>query len=305
VTFLKKTSMLILILSGCIFLSTCSQTTTEKPPNLPKIIPGFTPQSWKLYDMVKQFTPENLYEHINGRAEFFIAYAVEGMTFAGFVKTDLNGPFVDLFIYDMGNPTNAFGVFSAEKSQEGSPLLLGRLAYKQGANYYIWKGRYYITVIASETSTKLEAIGKELAEKTSHALNDSGGEVWGLSAFPQKDLIAGTIKYVRTDAMGLDFMKNTYMAQYRKYNTDIKYFLSKNESEKIAEDIVNQYTEFAKQYGNGAETNVIDGAPLTICDMEDYYDVVFKKGDLVAGVLSVKKKELGVKAAMDMFNQLP
>ncbi|MCJ7771952.1 MAG: hypothetical protein MUP22_02340, partial [Desulfobacterales bacterium] len=178
-------------------------------------------------------------------------------------------------------------------------------AYRQDANYYVWKGKYYITVIASETSTELQAIGNDIAEKASHALNDSGDKVWGLSALPQKYQVAGTIKYVKTDAMGLDFMKDTYMAQYRKYNINIKHFLSQKESKKAAGEIVKQYADSATQYGKGTETKTLDGTNLIICDMEDYVDVVFQKGNLVAGVLSVKEKELAVKTAIDMFNQLP
>jgi len=302
---LRKTSIFGLILSVCIFLSACAKTTDDSIQSLANIIPDFTPENWELYDQVKQFTPENLYEHINGRAEFYIAYDVVGMTFANFMKDGLKGPFIDLFIYDMGNATNAFGVFSAERSQEGTPVKLGREAYGQDANYYIWKGRYYITIIASETTEELRSISREIANKTSNALSDSGEKVWGLMVMPQKDMIAGTIKYVKTDAMGLDFMKNTYMAQYRKYDTDIKYFLSQRESDKIANDIVGQYADFAKQYGKGSEIKVSDGTNLIVCDMEDYFDVVFQKGNLVAGVLSVKEKGLAVKAAMEMFNQLP
>jgi len=303
--FLRKISLIGLILSGCIFLFACAQTTEDSVQNLPKVIPDFTPKGWELYDQVKQFTPENLYEHINGRAEFYIAYDVAGMTFANFMKDGLKGPFIDLFIYDMGNATNAFGVFSAERSQEGSPVKLGRDAYGQDANYYIWKGRYYITIIASETSEELQTIGREIAKKTSSALNDSGEKVWGLMAIPQKDIVPRTIKYVKTDAMGLDFMKNTYMAQYRKYDTDIKYLLSQRESETTAKDTIKKYGDFAKQYGKGTELKITDGINLIVCDMEDYFDVVFQKGNLVAGVLSVKEKELAVKAATEMFNQLP
>jgi len=305
VSSIKKTAYFFIIILECIFFFACAPKPENTSKHLPEMISGFTPKGWKLYDTVKQFTPENLYEHIDGRAEFYIAYDVKGLTFANFVKTDLNGPFVDLFIYDMGNPTNAFGVFSAEKSSDGVPVPFGRSAYRQGANYYIWKGQYYITVIGSETSTELEAIGKKLAEKASNALKDSGEDVWGLSAMPKKGRVAGTLKYVKTDALGLDFMKNTYMAKYRKADTDLSFFLSQKESEEEAGDVVNQYAEFAKQYGNGSEEMGIQGIHLTVCDMDGYYDVVFQKGTRVAGVLSVKEKEAAINTAVDMYNQLP
>ena len=38
---------------------------------LPVLVAGSTPKGWQIFDKVKQFTPENLYEQINGRAAFF------------------------------------------------------------------------------------------------------------------------------------------------------------------------------------------------------------------------------------------
>jgi hypothetical protein len=77
-------------------------------------------------DDVKQFTPENLYEQINGCASFFLAYDMIRMTYVSFVNSDETTQFINLSIYNMGTPNNAFGVFSAERSQGESPLELGR-----------------------------------------------------------------------------------------------------------------------------------------------------------------------------------
>jgi hypothetical protein len=219
---------------------------------------------------VKQFTPESLYEHINGRAEFFIAYDVAGLTFASYTRDSLNGPFLELFVYDMRTAANAFGVFSAERSGGGTLLQLGRDAYRLDANCYIWIGRYYIIVMASETSKELQNAGRELAERVVGVLPDSKEEVWGLSALPSENLIPATIKYVKADAMGFDFMKDTYMAQYHKYNTDIKHFLSRQSSEKNAEKVIAKYRQFADQYGKGSAIKVKDGVQLVVCDMEAY-----------------------------------
>ena len=50
------------------------------------LINNLTPKHWTIYDKVMHFTAENLYEQINGRAEYYIAYDVIGMTFASFDK---------------------------------------------------------------------------------------------------------------------------------------------------------------------------------------------------------------------------
>ncbi|MCK4701224.1 MAG: hypothetical protein KAT38_12840, partial [Bacteroidales bacterium] len=107
------------------------------------MVTSLTPKGWELYDKVIQFTPENLYEQINGRAEYYLSYDMIRMTFASFRKSTDNSIFINLSIFNMGTPSNAFGVFSGERTLEAPPLKLGQDAYRSEANYYIWKGQYY------------------------------------------------------------------------------------------------------------------------------------------------------------------
>ncbi len=271
---------------------------------LPEVVTGLTPKGWEIFDEVKQFTPESLYEQINGRAEFFLAYDVIRMTFASFINSADTGKFIDLSVYDMGTPTNAFGVFSAERSQGEPPLDLGRAGYRSYTNYYIWKGQYYIRIIASHTTGDFQRIGMDLAQKMTDFLPDSGEPVWGLTALPQADMVPGSVQYFKVDAMGLDFMRNTFMAQYRKGASIVTAFLSRRDSKKYAEATVDLYAEYAKQYGKGVAHLTSDDVKLISCDMGGSYDVVFRKGRQVGGVLSVESQSLAVQAATDFWRQL-
>ncbi|MEN8690848.1 MAG: DUF6599 family protein [Desulfobacterales bacterium] len=131
--------------------------------SLPEMVAGTTPKGWQISGEVKQFTPENLYEQINGRASYFMAYDMIRMTYVSFVISDETAKFINLSIYDMGTPTNAFGVFSAERSQGDSPLDLGRASYRTDANYFVWKGQYYIQIISSEATDEFQRIGMDLS----------------------------------------------------------------------------------------------------------------------------------------------
>jgi hypothetical protein len=67
-------------------------------------VAGFRPQGWQIFDQVKQLTPENLYEQINGQASFFLAYDMIRMTTVGYVNSGKAAQFIDLSIYaDMQN----------------------------------------------------------------------------------------------------------------------------------------------------------------------------------------------------------
>ena len=74
--------------------------------SIPAKVTSFTPDGWEIYDKVMGFTPENLYELIDGGAELYLAYDMAKMLFVSFVhKTNMKLS-IELYIYDMGTPTN-------------------------------------------------------------------------------------------------------------------------------------------------------------------------------------------------------
>ena len=272
--------------------------------SLPVMVAGSTPKGWQIFDEVKQFTPENLYEQINGRASFFIAYDMIRMTYVSFVNSDKTSQFINLSIYNMGTPTNAFGVFSAERSQGESPLELGRAGYRSDANYFIWKGQYYIRIISSEATNEFQWIGMDLARKVTDFLLDSGEQVWGLTALPLTDRMPESVQYFKVDAMGLDFMRNTYTATYRKGNTLVTAFLSQQDSAESARAKVVRYAKYAKKYGKGIDRLKAGEVELVSCDMGGSYDVVYQKGRLIGGVSYVEDRGMAIRVAIEMWEKL-
>lgn len=172
-----------------------------------------TPEGWVRSGEVEQYTPQNLYEKIDGLAELFLSYDVVGLTFASFVALADADAVLDVHVYDMGTPTNAFGVFSVERSPEEPPVDIGRAGYGSDANLYVWKGQYYLKIIASDTTDELAKAGMALAKKLAGSLADSGRQVWGRQAMPRADRVPRSLRYFQVDAMGLDFMRSTYYSE--------------------------------------------------------------------------------------------
>jgi len=305
--------------------SALATKTKTLPPQKPKktamMVESLTPEGWELYDKVMQFTPENLYQQINGRAEYYLAYDVIGLTFASFEKStdesfwvgksgfserseEKGDSFIDLSIYNMGMPTNAFGVFAGERPLDAHRLKLGRDAYRMGANHYIFQGKYYIQITAADNTDELRQVCMDLAEKVMDLLQDSGEPVWGLMALPEKDRVPQSVQYFLVDALGLDFMKNTYTAKYYKDKSIVSIFLSQQDSPEFARETVTKFKEHASLYGKGVDILSVDGIELLSCDMDGSYDVVFQKGRLVAGVTEVKDKKLAREATIDLWKQL-
>jgi hypothetical protein len=297
-------SLRLLVLTVVAVMSIGSNGQIVASQSLPAMVSDSTPKGWQIFDEVKQFTPENLYEQINGRASFFIAYDMIRMTYVSFVNSDKTSQFINLSIYNMGTPTNAFGVFSAERSQGESPLELGRAGYRSDANYFIWKGQYYIRIISSEATNEFQRIGMDLARKVTDFLLDSGEQVWGLTALPLTDRMPDSVQYFKVDAMGLDFMRNTYTATYRKGNTLVTAFLSQQDSAESARAKVVRYAKYAKKYGKGTDRLRAGEVELVSCDMGGTYDVVYQKGRLIGGVSYVEDRGLAIRVAIEMWEKL-
>jgi hypothetical protein len=204
----------------------------------------------------------------------------------------------------MGTPTNAFGVFSGERPLDAQRLRLGRDAYRMGANHYVFQGQYYIQITAADDTDELRQVCMDLAEKVTDFPQDSGQPVWGLTALSEKDRVPQSVQYFLVDALGLDFMRNTYTAKYYKGETIVSIFLSQQDSPESARRIITKFKEHVNLYGKGIDIISADGIELISCDMDGSYDVVFQKGRLVAGVTEVRDKKLAVEAAIDLWKQL-
>ena len=297
---LKKVGILLLTL--VIFHAAVAAAKTGE--TLSQLLTRIVPAGWELALPVQRFAPKNLWKQIDGRAEFFLSYGTVQMTFAVFADPSNPESFIDVSIYDMENPTNAFGVFSAERHKDIIPFPMGREGYRAGGSLYIWKGAYYVRMIASDDNPQLQKISRELAEQLTASLHDSREPVWGLDVLPEINRVPGSEQYFRRDAMGLDFMQNTYTARYRKNGVLISVFLSRRDTPAAAGDILNQYAAYARQFGEGLKEITRNGVTITLCNMDGSHDAIFHKGDVVAGITSVENRELAVDSAFELWRHL-
>ncbi len=304
-----KTCYKIVVLTLMVAVFACSDRkpspsvseATSEPGTLSDLMAQITPEGWTLYDQVDLFTAENLYERINGRAELYLAYNVVNMATVTYEDKTDSGRFVELSVFDMGDPTNAFGIFSVERFQGEPPLELGRSSYRSDANVYVWKGKFYIAVVTSDITEEFQQRSLDIADKVTEFLSDSGEPVWGLITLPQDQLIHDSVQYFKVDAMGLDFMTNVYTAEYRHGETTVKAFLSQQADSDAALGLVEQYASFSREYGRDYTRMTKDGVEYIVCDMGGSFDVIFSRSQLVFGVISVKDRETAIKLASDLW----
>lgn len=137
-----------------------SMTPTGAQGGLPA---SFGDPAWTLSGAVERFRPDNLYEKINGKADQYLRNGVAGLTAASYTDRRDAKRFLDVYLYDMGNSRNAFGIFSGERPAAAATAKLGDQGYRVEASYFFTRGRYYVQVLASDRGKLLEEAGLKLA----------------------------------------------------------------------------------------------------------------------------------------------
>jgi hypothetical protein len=89
------------------------------------------------------FDQETLYDLVNGQAEAYFAYGFEQVAVRGY--EDANGQRVDVEIWQVSTPANAYGVFTANRA--GEPVSFGNEGDADaGRRIAFWQDRYYVRV---------------------------------------------------------------------------------------------------------------------------------------------------------------
>ena len=161
----------------------------------------------------KFYHAENLYEYIDGAADSFNQYDFRCLASVSVKKEDID---TTIDIYSMGTELNAFGIYSAERSPEYTFTVIGTqgVISAEGLNFY--QQQYYIKISTFGTKEKtipwLEELGKALSEKIGK-VNSFPKEFEEL--FPKDTLVKNSEKYIKTNALGLSFLQNSFIGTYK------------------------------------------------------------------------------------------
>lgn len=269
------------------------------------LLEGLAPQGWKLSTPVEHYEVETLYNKINGRSEMYMSYNVRELSWAGYVKPDEPGRFIDIFVYDMQSATGAFGVYAAERDADQEKVDLGRDGYTTDGNYYFWKGKYYAYVQSSHDDEAGRKAAFHVASNLDARLQDNDEEIRGLNWLPTEGLQEDSITYFLVDAMSLDFMTDTFTA---RYDLGLEFepvcFVTRRESPAAAEALFEEYKGYLEDYGMSTEDLSQGDIQIMIGDLGGgYYDGGFVVRSTVGGISAVQGEE-NAKMALIEFASL-
>lgn len=270
--------------------------------HFPEAIAG----GWKR-SKVETYTADNLYEKIDGRAELYISYDVVGLICTSYRQAEKGGEgkFVDVFVYDMGSPQNAFGIYSYERvAGIGKPIKLGNGGYQAAGSIYFWKGKHYVQVVVPFEDDDLKKACEAIAKAIDAQLQVEPVDIWGLKVFPKDGLIQDSITYIKRKAFGYDFLSEVYTAQYRHAGKLLKAFVCKCSSVDDARAKLSRWKSALRKYGKVVSEGRLNGELWFAGKVGSSFTVAFCKGNLLGGVVEAGDLKSAEEFSKRLFGKL-
>lgn len=169
---------------------------------------------WSLAGRVQAFTPENVYEKINGAADQYIQY---GMTQAFFTTLEKAGEdlSIGMEVYYHETFSNALGIFGAQRDAKKQVRAEG------GAYFYDTPvgaigiaGPYYFKITGAQEGEPTLAKARQLVEMLGNFAQGKGGASAGFDIFAGRlGLPFASIQFQKSDVFQFDFAKDFWFAQ--------------------------------------------------------------------------------------------
>jgi hypothetical protein len=242
-------------------------------------VSGFTPQA-----PIESFGPDNLSDKIDGKAELYLPAGFKEMSCRSFGVATAGGAHVEVFLYDMGSPANAYAVFSGQR-RPGSPSLpLTANAYATSNALFFTQGGFYVELVADRASEAVQSSLMSYAKALLPRLPKAGGSKDAAALFPPEGLARDTVRLLAADVFSLEGFNNVLTGEYNLKSGKATAFIARRDTPQHAQADAKRYRDFLT--ANGYQQVAAPGAQadLTVLTLDNSFEIIFVQGRTLAGV---------------------
>jgi hypothetical protein len=218
--------ILLLFVAG--FFSTASLAQEPVFPDL---------NGFKIKTDYPVYTPDNLWDFINGAADSYLAYGFVDLHVAEYKK---GRDVIKVEIYRHSDHTMAFGIYSSERSPSFKFVSIGAQGYIADGAINFFKGNYYVKIKTYSRKDKVLQAEENLATRIAGMLEGDVAMPPILTQFPSEGRKLNEETYINESVLGHNFLNKAFRALYQIGNDVFSIFIfeckSPEEAEKTAKD---------------------------------------------------------------------
>jgi len=188
---------------------------------------------------IREFGKDNLYEYIDGHAEYFISAGFRGLAVGEYGDTGNGQPALVVNLYDMGAALNAFGVL-VDEAGDREAVDIGGMGFRVGQGLSFIHGPYYVQMSLFDATLSVDSAALELAANLAEQVKDPGL----VFDFPDLGKVTST-RFVKESYHGLEFLNEVLERGFERDGKEIRAFLIRGLEAEIGELVV-KFEEFFK-----------------------------------------------------------
>ena len=167
---------------------------------------------FKLTPGEKVYTPDNLFEIIDGAADVFLTYGFEELHTAEYSAPGIE--YIRVEAYRHSSQANAFGMYAQERPEETKFLPIGGQGYLEEGALNFYCGRYYIRLTTNDKGENVQLALQLIAQSIAEALHQEKTLPALFAFFPQEGKKQNSEMYINQDFLGYSFFNSAYSMQY-------------------------------------------------------------------------------------------
>lgn len=180
----------VMIVFAMIFVFPLAINKGEKGMDLSKLVPESAGE-WRIEGEDCLYDRETIFDYMDGAGEVYLSFAYQKL----FVRRFTRPPDEELTVelYDMGNPPDAFGIFT--RGRAGDDVGIGRDSEYRSGYLLFWKGKYFVIVYTLVENEESKETVFEISRIIADNITEDGAIPDMVSLLPEENLIQKSIRY--------------------------------------------------------------------------------------------------------------
>lgn len=266
----------LMIVCWIAFIPVSAQTPEQLKSWLPQI------DGWTLSEKVEVFSPDNLFDRINGSAPLFLENNFKEMTTMEYTKGD---DYITIQAYRHGSPEDTFGMYASERSPEMNYYSFAAEAQGDDTNIYFFAGNMYVKMWANGTGD-MGGIMKKIAEEFAKKIEPNPSYPVLIEKFPKEGKQQHSETYITSNYIGHTFLNGVYTTNYELNGQSFQAFIIDAKTEEDARKMISAYFDFTKQ------SQDFEQGKLVITDRYNGDIPVIWNGRYIIGIFSESGDEI-------------
>jgi len=246
---------------------------------------------WKQQGGVRHFTPDNLFEYVDGSAEGYLLYGFVQMQG---VTCQAGGDSILIDVFEMTDADSAYGVFTANLDPHLPIEKVGMGGQTTPRRALFCKDKYYVEFAANPEKGQTAALRAFMKEAEKRIPGRSTPPA-ALSWFPTEKL--ASVRLIPESVLGLRLLKRGFVAHYEQGQA----FVVMEQSPESAAAV---WSKLRQRFGEATSAQVADEA----FQADDQYLgglCMFRKGRYIGGFANMPDPKDATTQAASLAEHIP